>query len=432
MKRPASILLSVVTFSAAAIAFAQGESAGGGAAAAATPLPWTDKELMVLDPLFKEAWENCKFKATVGENKTEDCHHFLEKGHGKPNGMKLPPQAVDKMEVLREQIEEVWPEMKYPSVFAAQIEQESCIHLKHGKCWNSKSELKTDREYGFGLGQITVKYKNTGEACTVDADCEKHATKEFDAVCRSGSKKEPTTCMVETMNVFKQMKKLDSKLSLWDWNDRHDAGFQMRSVVLLNKDNWRRIDFGANDVEKLAFMLSAYNGGLSHVMKDRVLCRAKKDCDPDRWFGNVELDSVKRKTALKGYGKSFFEINREYPVHVLFTRRPKYIPHTDGPLPTPEPTVAPAALVKLAEVKKRAPLPFPPAAAMAKMNNEEVILEVTVKEDGTIGKVKKKKGNDIFVDAAKAAIRKNWEFTPGTRDGQAVESTIELTLLFQR
>lgn len=429
MKRPGSILLCVVTFSSAALAFAQGDSPAP--AAAATPIPYTAKELMVLDPLFKEAYENCKFVATVGKEKTEDCHHFLE-GHGRPNGMKLPAQATDKMDVLREQIAEVWPEMKYPSVFAAQIEQESCISLKHSKCWNSKSELKTDREYGFGLGQITVKYKNTGEACTVDADCAKHATKTADAVCRSGSKKSPATCMVETMNVFKEMKRLDAKLALWDWSDRHDARFQMRSVVLHNKGNWKRLDFGANDVEKLAFMLSAYNGGMLHVLKDRKLCMAKKDCDPERWFGHVETDSVKAKRALKGYGKSFFEINREYPVHVLFTRRPKYMVHTDGPLPTPVPTVAPAAQVKLAEVKKRAPLPFPPAAAMAKMNNEEVILEVTIKEDGTVGKVKKKKGSDIFVDAAKSAIKKNWEFTPGTRDGQPVESTIELTLLFQR
>ena len=42
--------------------------------------------------------------------------------------------------------------MKYPSIFAAQIEQESCIHLKHAKCWNTKSERVDARLHATWFG----------------------------------------------------------------------------------------------------------------------------------------------------------------------------------------------------------------------------------------------------------------------------------------
>lgn len=431
MSRLSGGVLCFVLVLCAALAFAQGEPAAPAAGATA----YTAAELMLLDPVFKEAYDNCKFEATVGVDKAgkpkmEDCHEFL-KGHGKPNGMTLPEQASPHMEVLREQIAQVWPDMKWKSVFAAQIEQESCISLKHKKCWNSKSELSTDREYGFGLGQLTVKYKDgSGTVCKDNDECKVKGEQ-----CRPKDGK----CSIVEMDMFAEMKRLDSKLtsdkslSKWDWNNRHHAAYQIRSVVLLNKSNWDAIKFDfANDVERLAFMLSAYNGGLGHVLKDRKLCAVKKDCDPTRWFGNVELDSVKRKSALPGYGKSFMEINREYPVHILFTRRPKYVPHTDGPLPTPIPTVAPPAVVTLPAVTKQGALKFPPAAGAAGKKEAEVVLELTIKEDGTVGKVKKVKGDDIFVEAAKDSLKKNWEFTPGTRDGIAVESSFEVTLLFKK
>lgn len=440
MKRPGSALLCAVVLLSAGLAFAQADTAASAIPAppapTPTPIPYTAAELMLLDPVFKEAYDECLFTATVGVDKKtgavkrEDCHGFL-KGHGRPNGMKLPAQASPHMETLREEIADVWPDMKWPSVFASQIEQESCISLKHSKCWNSKSELKTTREYGFGLGQLTVKYKDgSGTACKEDGDC-----KVKGEICRPKDGK----CAVEVMNMFREMQKLDAKLNKldaklthWDWNNRSNAAYQIRSVVLLNKQNWNSLKFDvANDVEKLAFMLSAYNGGIGHVLKDRRLCLAKKDCDPSRWFGNVETDSVKRKTALKGYGKSFFEINREYPVHILFTRRPKYAVLTDGPLPTPVPTVAPPAVVTLPTVRKKGTLKFPPAAALVGKKEAEVVVELTINEDGTVGKIKKVKGEDVFVDAAKDAL-KRWEFSAGTRDGVPVESSFELTLLFKR
>jgi membrane-bound lytic murein transglycosylase MltF len=51
---------------------------------------------------------------------------------------------------------------------------------------------------------------------------------------------------------------------------------------------------------------------------------ATKGCDPEKWFGNVEKTSLKAKTAVKGYGQSFYQINRGYVRSIWFDRRQRY------------------------------------------------------------------------------------------------------------
>ncbi len=82
--------------------------------------------------------------------------------------------------------------------------------------------------------------------------------------------------------------------------------------------------FATSEQDRLAMMLSGYNGGNGAVLQDRKLCQASPGCDPDRWFGHVEHHSRKAKVAARGYGKSFFAINREYPRTILFARSRKY------------------------------------------------------------------------------------------------------------
>lgn len=67
-------------------------------------------------------------------------------------------------------------------------------------------------------------------------------------------------------------------------------------------------------------------------MKDRTLCIYTKGCDPTKWWDNVERTSNKSKVPVKGYGMSFFDINREYVRRTirLKPRRAKYVPYMDS------------------------------------------------------------------------------------------------------
>ena len=207
----------------------------------------------------------------------------------------IPPNAKDHLALLDKVLGEMWPELADRAVIAAQIEQETCLDSlppdRQKRCWSTKAELKTEREYYFGIGAFSVLYDANGK---------------------------------ETMNVFEEVKKLDPSLAAWTWENRLDPEMQLRAVVALDRQIWNKIKFEtADERERTAFMLAAYNGGLGHVVKDRKLCQEKQGCDPKRWFGNVESDSVKSKTP-RADGKSFFDINREYVKRILDVRKAKY------------------------------------------------------------------------------------------------------------
>lgn len=204
----------------------------------------------------------------------------------------IPAAALALLPVLHMEITTKWPTMPLRSTIAAQIEKESCISLKHSKCWNPRAELKTSREYGFGLGQITI-------------------TSRF--------------------NVFEELKAEHKTLSDWKWEDRFDARYQIRAVVLKDQRTYYAIKGATTEIDRLSFMFSAYNGGLGGVTKDRVLCSNTKGCDKNKWKGNVENTSYKSKTAVKGYGQSFFAINRGYVDQIinLQPRREKYVKYLD-------------------------------------------------------------------------------------------------------
>jgi len=208
---------------------------------------------------------------------------------------KIPANAEKLMPDVIAAIDEVWPDMPMRSYFPAQIEQESCITLTHSKCWNPRAELKTSREYGFGLGQLTKAWRADGSL-------------RFDA--------------------WAEVKTQHPSLRGWDWEDRYNPRLQIMAIVVKNKVNWGSIKWETADLDnKMAFLATFYNGG--NPIKDRNLCLNTAGCDPTRWWGNVEKYSIKSKTPLKEYGnRSLFQISREYPVKVLRERRPKYVPYT--------------------------------------------------------------------------------------------------------
>lgn len=196
-----------------------------------------------------------------------------------------PDAALPYLPVLAQEADTHWPGMSPRSVLAAQVEQETCPSLTHSKCWNPRTELKTSREYGFGLGQLTV-------------------TKRFDN--------------------FAAARDLHPSLRDWQWADRYDAARQLRTMVLMDRNAYRRLSAVDDHWQRLAMMLSVYNGGFGGVQADRRLCASIDGCDPDQWFGHVELHSLKSKAKPREYGQSFYDINRGYVRNVLYVRRGRY------------------------------------------------------------------------------------------------------------
>lgn len=206
----------------------------------------------------------------------------------------LPAGAVKYLPELVNVQRDVWPSAPMPSFLAGQIEQESCITLKHSKCWNPRAELKTKRENGIGFGQFTRAYKADGSI-------------RFDKITELAST-------------------YDS-LAGWSWAKRYDPHYQLTAIVEMDKGIFNRQKGAATDRDRLSFTLSAYNGGEAGVLQDRRLCSNTRGCDPSRWSGHVAKTSLKSKVPHPGYAKSFFAINREYVTNILDVRRPKYEPY---------------------------------------------------------------------------------------------------------
>ena len=197
----------------------------------------------------------------------------------------LPPNAIKYLPVLVSDQKLVWPDNQYPYFLAGQVEQETCLSLKSKGCWNPNTQLKTDREYGFGLYQVTITSK---------------------------------------FNNFDVEKSLDKRLNSWKWEDRFDPKYQIIGGIDLNKVNYAKIKNSTSELDKQAFSYCAYNGGLGGLLQDRKLCGTIQGCNSNIWFGNVELHSFKSKIKAKGYGQSFFDVNRGYVKNVLQVRSDKY------------------------------------------------------------------------------------------------------------
>lgn len=197
----------------------------------------------------------------------------------------LPAGAVKYLPTLKAEIKNHWPDLPLPSVLAAQVEQESL--------WKLNATLKTSREEGVGLGQFTRAYRADGSL-------------RFDA-------------LAETV-------RLSPALAGWNWNTRYDPVYQLRGVVIKNHFAFKKLrTLVGDDYNALAMTDAAYNGGLGGVFSERRLCAQIAGCNPDKWFGHVELHSTKSRAKWKGYGLSAFDINRQHVKNVMVVRRSKYI-----------------------------------------------------------------------------------------------------------
>lgn len=196
----------------------------------------------------------------------------------------IPAGAMRHLPTLAHEIATQWPDAPDWGLFAGQVEQETCIRLDHPRCWSPRAELRTSRERGVGLGQIT-------------------RTERFDALA--------------------EMRAQFPQLRGWDWESvtLYDPAYQLRAMVLMDRRNFQAITGAGAD--RMVMALVAYNGGLGGLSSDRKVCQATPGCDPARWWGHVEHTSLKGRRPASGYGRSFFEINREYPVRIM-RRAEKY------------------------------------------------------------------------------------------------------------
>lgn len=204
----------------------------------------------------------------------------------------IPPQAFKYQSTISEELDKHFNELPDYAYVPSLIEHESCISLKNKRCWEPSSRLKTAREEGAGLGQITKAYNKDGSL-------------RFDKV-------------TELQSQYK------TELKEMSWKNIYTRpDLQIRSIVLMLRDDYRRFNTITSDANRLAFTDAAYNGGRGGVNKDRRACSLKDGCDSTKWFGNVEYTCTKSKKAL--YGKrSACDINRDHVKDVMLVNLPKY------------------------------------------------------------------------------------------------------------
>lgn len=204
----------------------------------------------------------------------------------------IPTNAYVLRPMVVKEVDTHFPDIPNRSYVPALIEHESCIHLRHKNCWSPKSRLKTKREEGAGLSQITRAYNKDGSI-------------RFDSLS----------------DLRNRHRKYLGELT-WD-NVYQRPDLQIRGLVLMTKDNYGRLYDVGNSFERLAMADAAYNGGLGGLLRERRQCSLVKGCNPSIWFKNVELYCLKSKKVLYG-NRSACDINRNHVLDTLKVRMPKY------------------------------------------------------------------------------------------------------------
>lgn len=200
----------------------------------------------------------------------------------------IPKSAHAHLPTLAAEQRDRWPAHPAPWLLASLIEHESCISLTHSRCWSATSRLKSAREEGAGLGQLTRAYRADG-------------SQRFDALAEARAK-HPSLGELSWANIYQR------------------PDLQMRTVVLMMRDLHAAMP---PTPARLAFADAAYNGGAGGLQADRRACRLKPACDPSQWFGHVEGTCTKSRAALYGQ-RSACDINRHHVHDVLVTRSGKY------------------------------------------------------------------------------------------------------------
>lgn len=204
----------------------------------------------------------------------------------------IPQRCLDNLVVMKAERVSHWANHPAPQLLPALAEHESCISLKHSRCCSTKSQLKSQREEGASILQITRAYRNDGSL-------------RFDALA--------------------EMRDRHPALADWSWENVYDRpDLANRALILKSRDNFQFFKrLGIEDGPALQFGDAGYNGGLGGVQNERRACSLVSGCDPKQWFGHVELRCLKSRAALYG-GRSACDINRHHVADVVRVRAGKY------------------------------------------------------------------------------------------------------------
>jgi hypothetical protein len=204
----------------------------------------------------------------------------------------IPKNASQYMPLVINETSIHFKELPIPWYIPSLIEHESCVSLTHSKCWNPKSRLRTAREEGGGLGQLTRAFNKNGSI-------------RFDSL--SDMRRKHIT----------ELKELTWRI-LYSRPD-----LQVRAILLMSRDNYRQLYAVVDSRERLAMADAAYNGGLGGLNKERRACKLRANCNQNKWFGNVEKVCLKSKRILYG-NRNACDINRNHVREVLNLRLIKY------------------------------------------------------------------------------------------------------------
>jgi hypothetical protein len=201
----------------------------------------------------------------------------------------IPARAHQYLPVVSAELDRTWPGAPIPREYlGALIHHESACSVSARKCWNPAVRLKTQREEGAGLGQLTRAYSKTG-ALRFDKLDEMRAA-------------HPGLREISWSNIYQR------------------PDLQIRAMVIMVKSGYGKFSGTATPLE---FADAGYNGGDGGVQKERRACGLTPGCDPQRWFGHVERVCLKSRTAIYGQ-RSACDINRHHVHDVIRIQMPRY------------------------------------------------------------------------------------------------------------
>jgi hypothetical protein len=196
----------------------------------------------------------------------------------------IPERAKPLLPILSSALDDHWPAAPLPHITAGQVEQESA--------WKQQATLKTSRELGRGLAQLTIAYRADGS---------------------------------ERFNSYRDAVRMRA-LRGWDWRaDPYNARYQLTYLVLRDRaefTNMRKVMI--DDAEAWRAALVCYNAGQGRVLKRMAYAKAA-GMQADRWAGGLEHAHGPGEAALL-YGKPLWQAVNHYPA-VVFRRAAKYEGH---------------------------------------------------------------------------------------------------------